>query len=55
IEGNHSGHNISNILVMTIDRYDICNKVGWLTSDNASNNDTAMSEVMKAIDADSTH
>jgi hypothetical protein len=27
IEGNHSGHNISNILVTTIDRYDIRNKV----------------------------
>ena len=50
IKGNHSGANIGRILIETIDTYGIRSKVGWLTADNATNNDTAIQTVANAID-----
>jgi len=50
IEGNHSGANIGRILIETIDNYGIRSKVGWLTADNATNNDTAIQTVADTID-----
>ncbi|KAF7364524.1 HAT family dimerization domain-containing protein [Mycena venus] len=50
IEGNHSGDNLSRILVRTVDRYDLRDKVGWFTADNATNNDTALKALGKEID-----
>jgi hypothetical protein len=38
------------ILVETIDRYGIRDKVGWFTADNASNNDTTLREFGNVID-----
>jgi len=58
MHGRHSGANMANLLVRTVDRYDLRGKVsaflhfvshalilaqlGWFTSDNAANNDTCM-------------
>ncbi|KAJ8457093.1 hypothetical protein ONZ45_g18454 [Pleurotus djamor] len=50
ITGNHSGKNVGSILVRVIDQYEIREKVGWFTSDNASNNDTAMNAVSEVLD-----
>ncbi|KAF7366232.1 HAT family dimerization domain-containing protein [Mycena venus] len=50
IEGNHSGDNLSRTLVRTVDRYDLRDKVGWFTADNATNNDTALKALGKEID-----
>jgi hypothetical protein len=65
IRGDHSGANIAKILVDTIDRFGIRAKVqfnsyisspthkikvGWMTSDNATNNDTALKALGKVID-----
>lgn len=44
-EGNHSGVNMVNVLIRTIDRYNLRNKVGWFTADNASNNGVALREL----------
>lgn len=44
-EGNHSGVNMANVLVRTVDRYDLRDKVGWFTADNASNNGVCLREL----------
>jgi hypothetical protein len=43
-EGTHSGANMANVLIRTVDRYGLRNKVGWLTADNAANNGVAIRE-----------
>lgn len=50
INGNHSGANIGQILIETIDKYGIHTKVGWFTADNTTNNDTAIETVAGDID-----
>ncbi|KAK6971364.1 ribonuclease H-like domain-containing protein [Favolaschia claudopus] len=50
IEGNHSGDNLAKILVRTLDRYDLREKMGWGTADNASNNDTCMKCAGREVD-----
>jgi hypothetical protein len=68
IDRNHSGDNLSNILVRTVDRYNLRKKVcppiffdvhaltkiqvGWFTADNASNNDVAIRTFGTAISQD---
>ncbi|KAF7372005.1 Zinc finger BED domain-containing protein RICESLEEPER 2 [Mycena venus] len=42
IEGNHSGQNLFKILVRIVDWYDLREKIGWCTADNATNNDSAL-------------
>ncbi|KAF5371935.1 hypothetical protein D9757_011488 [Collybiopsis confluens] len=50
--GHHSGVNMANVLVRTIDRYGISHeKTGWFTADNASNNDTAVKHLAETINA----
>jgi hypothetical protein len=43
-EGTHSGANMANVLIHTVDRYGLRDKVGWLTADNAANNGVAIRE-----------
>ncbi|KAK7025717.1 HAT family dimerization domain-containing protein [Favolaschia claudopus] len=50
IEGNHSGQNLSKILVRAVDRYDLREKMGWGTADNATNNDTCMKCAGEEVD-----
>jgi hypothetical protein len=50
IHGNHSGTNISQILIENIDKYGIHTKLGWFTADNVTNNDTAIETVTDSID-----
>jgi hypothetical protein len=47
---NHSGANVSKILIENIDKYGICMKLGWFAVDNATNNDTAIETVANSID-----
>ncbi|EDR05966.1 uncharacterized protein LACBIDRAFT_329145 [Laccaria bicolor S238N-H82] len=52
IEGNHSGLNITNILFQTVERYKISDKIRWFTANNTSNNDTAIHELNRLLNAD---
>ena len=52
LEGDHSGANIRSILIETIDTYGLWSKMGWITADNATNNDTAIKTVSKALGKD---
>ncbi|KAL4262028.1 Zinc finger BED domain-containing [Pleurotus pulmonarius] len=40
IPGSHTGEHISNIFLFVLDRIQITSRIGWVTVDNASNNDT---------------
>src|SRR5579859_4422054 len=42
IEGDHDGENISQIIHAVIKEFEIVDRIGYFTGDNASNNDTAM-------------
>jgi hypothetical protein len=50
LEGYHTGANIAQYLLHIIDQYGLCRKLGWFTTDNASNNDTALKSLATAID-----
>jgi len=40
--GAHTGANIATVLVDVFEKYDICEKLGYMMLDNATNNDTAI-------------
>src|SRR5579859_3233408 len=42
IEGNHDGENISKVVLGILKEFEIVDRLGYFTGDNASNNDTAM-------------
>jgi hypothetical protein len=42
LEGDHDGENISQIVFSVLKEFDVVNKFGYFTGDNASNNDTAL-------------
>ena len=50
IYGPHTGEAISRSLLAVIREYNIAQKVGYFMSDNAKNNDTAVSLVLQALD-----
>lgn len=66
VDGNHSGKNLARVILRIIDRYDgrskVCSllpfrnltksyhELGWITADNASNMDTTVHNIGKAID-----
>jgi hypothetical protein len=50
LEGHHTGANIAQYLLRTIDRYGLRGKLSWFTTDNASNNDMALKSLAMAID-----
>lgn len=43
--GAHTGANIASALFNVLVKYDMCGKVGHITTDNATNNDSAMVEL----------
>jgi len=43
--GPHSGPNIAQNLVPVLDRLGIAGRIGYITTDNASNNDSALREL----------
>ncbi|RXW21072.1 hypothetical protein EST38_g4780 [Candolleomyces aberdarensis] len=42
VPGRHTGEHLSTALLYVLDRLKIAGKIGWITMDNASNNDTLM-------------
>ena len=40
---------MANVLIRTVDHYDLRNKVGWFTADNAANNGVALREFGKLL------
>jgi flagellar biosynthesis/type III secretory pathway chaperone len=44
--GSHSGENIAAHLLSVIERFNLCNKLGFFMADNASSNDKAL-EILK--------
>jgi hypothetical protein len=46
-QGPHTGANIAEALWHIFERYDITKQIGYITTDNASNNDMAMLELSK--------
>ena len=51
----HTGDNIAAELINIIEAFEIGNKLGYFTLDNASNNDTAMQSICAAFDIDPVH
>ncbi|QRV92764.1 AC9 transposase [Ceratobasidium sp. AG-Ba] len=49
IDGEHTGANIAQALFQVLQESDIVGKVGWITLDNASNNDTLMEELATSL------
>jgi hypothetical protein len=45
VRGEHTGTNIAKSLIDVFEQYDICNKVGYMMLDNASNNDTTVEAI----------
>ena len=45
IQGRHTGKNMAEILSRVLDRYGLCGKVGWFTSDGATVNRTTLREL----------
>jgi hypothetical protein len=43
--GPHTGGNIAISLVSVLEQYDICEKLGYMMLDNATNNDTAVESI----------
>ncbi|KAJ6557131.1 hypothetical protein B0H10DRAFT_2446187 [Mycena sp. CBHHK59/15] len=43
---------MSKILLHTLDRYEIRDKVGWFTADNATNNDTTLVSLAESLNTD---
>ncbi|KIJ33310.1 hypothetical protein M422DRAFT_112455, partial [Sphaerobolus stellatus SS14] len=43
IEGQHTGHNLSDYIMKQLQEFGIHHKLGWITTDNATNNDTMLS------------
>lgn len=44
-QGPHTGSNIAEVLWKILERFEITRKIGYITTDNATNNDTAISEL----------
>ncbi|CAE6517063.1 unnamed protein product [Rhizoctonia solani] len=49
VEGNHSGANLGRMLFGILSEYDILDKIGTFTLDNASNNDTMMEDLERRM------
>ena len=44
-EGPHSGYNIAQALLVVLDKLEITERIGYITTDNATNNDLALVEL----------
>jgi hypothetical protein len=49
IDGRHTGANIGSAIVKTIDRYQLREKAGWITSDGAAVNRSAARTVAASL------
>ena len=47
--GSHSGANIAETVLKILDTYEIASKLGYITTDNATNNDSALIELSKSL------
>jgi hypothetical protein len=47
IQGRHTGKIMANILSSALERYGLCSKVGWFTSDGAAVNHTTLCALQK--------
>ena len=47
--GSHSGANIAETLLKLLDHYAITTKLEYITTDNASNNDSALVELARLL------
>jgi len=47
--GSHSGVNIAETVIKVLDTYQITSKLGYITIDNATNNDSALVELSKLL------
>ena len=43
--GPHSGYNIPHVLLQVLDKLKIASRIGYITTENATNNDSALSEL----------
>ena len=48
--GPHSGYNIAQVLLQVLDKLEIAEKIGYITTDNATNNDSALAELGKMLE-----
>lgn len=44
-QGPHSGSNIAEVLWKILERFEITRRIGYITTDNATNNDTAIAQL----------
>lgn len=49
VPGHHSGEHIAHAFLHVLDRIGVAHKLGWITLDNASNNDTFMSKLEEEL------
>ena len=47
--GSHSGANIAETVLKILDTYEIASKLGYITTDNATNNDSALIELSNSL------
>ena len=52
IDGDHGGANIAAILLKIFEDYGLSDKVGWVTSDNATSNDKAMRILQRSLNTE---
>ena len=48
--GPHSGYNIAQTLLQVLDKLEIAGKIGYITTDNATNNNSALTELGKMLE-----
>jgi hypothetical protein len=54
VEGRHIGENIAEVLLRLIEEYELEDDLGCFVADNASNNDTAIEEVLTKLNPNCT-
>jgi hypothetical protein len=54
LHGEHSGENQADLLIKIIKEYEITDRLGWFITDNASNNNTAIDQVLRTLLPDLT-
>lgn len=52
IKGSYTGENQANMVLATLNSYDICNRLGYLVMDNATTNDTLMDYISADLESE---
>ncbi|KAK2459325.1 hypothetical protein APHAL10511_008680 [Amanita phalloides] len=52
LQGHHTGENMATKIIKVLEQYEIQDKIGWATSDNASANDKAMQSLDRKLNKD---